>query len=284
MIKIDNISKRYPKAEKYALDKVSLEINTGEAFGILGPNGAGKTTLMGIITTLILPTEGNVYVDGEMITRNRIDIKRKVSLVTQHVSIRRDMTVSEAMELAGRLYGMPVKQIKARTKDILEFTGLYEKKKQVARGLSGGMQRKLMICRALLTNPKIIVLDEPTVGLDPHSRRKIWDLLEMLKQKGITILLTTHYIEEAQSICDRVALISNGRASEVNTPDNMISRLGSYTVDIYDGITTKSYFFDTKEEAIGFAGDIPGKTKLRETTLEDVFLDRMGTELGEKVK
>ena len=282
MIKIDNVSKRYPKSEKYALDNVSLEINTGEAFGILGPNGAGKTTLMGIITTLILPTQGSVYVDGEKISRNRIDIKKKFSLVTQHVSVRKDMNVSEVMELAGRLYGLRIKDVKEKTNEILEFTGLYEKRKQIVRGLSGGMQRKLMISRALLTNPKIIVLDEPTVGLDPHSRRKIWDLLESLKEKGITILLTTHYIEEAESLCDRVAMINKGKASEVDTPEKMISNLGLYTVDLYKDGKIRSTFFRTKDEAVKYISDTTEKTKLRETTLEDVFLDRMGFELGEK--
>lgn len=282
MIEIKNVSKRYPKAEKFALDNVSLEIKTGEAFGILGPNGAGKTTLMGIITTLILPTDGSVYVDGEKITRNRIDIKKKFSLVTQHISVRKDMNVKEVMELAGRLYGLRIKDVKERADEILEFTGLYEKRKQIVRGLSGGMQRKLMISRALLTNPEIIVLDEPTVGLDPHSRRKIWDLLESLKEKGITILLTTHYIEEAESLCDRVAMISNGKASEVDTPERMISDLGLYTVDVYKEGKIRSFFFDTKDEAVKYISGIEEKTKLRETTLEDVFLDKMGFELGEK--
>ena len=265
-----------------ALENVSFCINTGEAFGLLGPNGAGKTTLMGIITTLILPTEGEVYVDDEKITRLRTDIKRKMALVTQHVSIRRDMTVNEVMELAGRLYGLPVRKIKERTEEILEFTGIYDKRKQVARGLSGGMQRKLMIARALLTEPRIIVLDEPTVGLDPHSRRKIWDLLVSLKKKGITLLLTTHYIEEAEKICDRVAMINKGRLSEIKAPDLMIAELGKYTIDIFKDDKTQSIFFNCKEDAMEYAGRIDSDFKLRETTLEDVFISKTGAELGEK--
>ncbi len=283
MIRIENICKKYPKSTQYALDNVSLQIEKGEAFGMLGPNGAGKTTLMSIITTLALPTSGNVYVDGEKVSRTRTDIKSKFSLVTQHVSIRKDMTVSEVMELAGRLYGMPLKQIKEKSDDILEFTGLIEKKKSVARGLSGGMQRKLMISRALLTEPRIIVLDEPTVGLDPHSRRKIWDLLISLKQKNITILLTTHYIEEAQNLCDRVALINKGKVSKIDTPERMIADLGEYTVDTFESGKLHSEFFFTKEEAYEYAKDIPGKTKIRETTLEDVFIKKMGTELGDEL-
>ncbi len=282
MIEIKNVRKKYPKASDYALESVSFSINTGEAFGLLGPNGAGKTTLMGIITTLILPTEGEVYIDDEKITRLRTDIKRKIALVTQHVSIRRDMTVNEVMELAGRLYGLPVKKIRERTKEILQFTDIYDKRKLVARGLSGGMQRKLMIARALLTEPRIIVLDEPTVGLDPHSRRRIWDLLVSLKKKGITILLTTHYIEEAEKLCDRVAMINKGRVSEIKEPDCMIAELGRYTVDIFENDKTRSLFFDSREAAVEYAKGISSDLKLRETTLEDVFIAKMGAELGEK--
>lgn len=282
MIEIKNVRKKYPKASDYALESVSFSINTGEAFGLLGPNGAGKTTLMGIITTLILPTEGEVYIDDEKITRLRTDIKRKIALVTQHVSIRRDMTVNEVMELAGRLYGLPVKKIRERTKEILQFTDIYDKRKLVARGLSGGMQRKLMIARALLTEPRIIVLDEPTVGLDPHSRRRIWDLLVSLKKKGITLLLTTHYIEEAEKLCDRVAMINKGRVSEIKEPDCMIAELGRYTVDIFENDKTRSLFFDSREAAVEYAKGISSDLKLRETTLEDVFIAKMGAELGEK--
>ena len=282
MIEIRNVKKKYPKASDYALKSVSFSINTGEAFGLLGPNGAGKTTLMGIITTLILPTEGEVYIDEEKITRTRTDIKRKIALVTQHVSIRRDMTVNEVMELAGRLYGLPTKKIRERTKEILEFTDIYDKRKQVARGLSGGMQRKLMIARALLTEPRIIVLDEPTVGLDPHSRRKIWDLLVSLKKKGITLLLTTHYIEEAEKLCDRVAMINKGAVSEIKAPDMMITELGKYTVDVFENDKTHSRFFDSRESAVEYAKELSLDFKLRETTLEDVFIEKMGAQLGEK--
>ena len=281
MIEIKNVRKKYPKSSTYALESVSFSINTGEAFGLLGPNGAGKTTLMGIITTLILPTEGEVYIDNEKISRLRTDIKSKIALVTQHVSVRRDMTVEEVMELAGRLYGLPVKLIRERTVKILEFTDIYDKRKQVARGLSGGMQRKLMIARALLTNPRIIVLDEPTVGLDPHSRRKIWDLLVSLKKKGITLLLTTHYIEEAEKLCDRVAMINKGRVSEIKAPDLMIEELGKYTVDVFENERTRSLFFETRDKAVEYANGVTSDFKLRETTLEDVFIAKMGAELGD---
>ena len=280
MIQIKEVTKKYPKAQRYALENVSLEINTGEAFGILGPNGAGKTTLMSIITTLVLPTAGSVTVDGERLSRQRIDIKKKISFVTQHISIRKDMTVTEVMELAGRLYGLPMKTIKKRSMQLLEFTGIADKAKSTARGLSGGQQRKLMIARALLSDPEILVLDEPTVGLDPHARRKIWDMLIGLKLKGLTLLLTTHYIEEAESVCDRVAFISGGRVSDIDTPASMISDMGSFAIDVFEGERTKSYFFKSVEEAEDFIKSSGKSVKVRDSTLEDVFLKKMGTELG----
>ncbi len=282
LIQIKDITKKYPKAEKYALNGVSLDIGTGEAFGILGPNGAGKTTLMSIITTLALPTSGTILVDGEEINRQRVDIKKKISFVTQHISLRKDMTVREVMELAGRLYGLPGKVIKKRSLQLLEFTGIADKEKSTARGLSGGQQRKLMIARALLTDPDILVLDEPTVGLDPQARRKVWDMLIGLKMRGLTLLLTTHYIDEAESVCDRVAFISGGKVSDVDTPDNMIAAIGRYAIDVFEDKKTRRYFFPTQHEAEKFAqqnGKEGKKVKVRDSTLEDVFLEKMGTEL-----
>ena len=280
MIQIKDITKKYPKAEKYALDKVSLEIGTGEAFGILGPNGAGKTTLMSIITTLSRPSSGNIFVDGELITRKRNDIKRKLSFVTQHISIRKDMTVREVMELSGRLSGMSGRLIREKCDQLLEYTDLSDKSKSGARGLSGGQQRKLMIARALLSDPEILVLDEPTVGLDPHARRKIWDMLINLKLRGMTLLLTTHYIEEAENVCDRVAFINKGKVSDVDTPFNMINDLGKYAADVFEENETHSYFFSEIQRAEAFVSSTDKKIRIRETTLEDVFLSKMGEGLG----
>lgn len=281
MIQIKNITKKYPKSRGKALDGVSLEIGTGEAFGILGPNGAGKTTLMSIITTLALPTSGSVFVDGEEVSRQRVDIKKKIAFVTQHISLRKDMTVLEVMELTGRLYGLPGRLIKERTLRLLEYTDLADKKKNTARGLSGGQQRKLMIARALLSDPEILVLDEPTVGLDPQARRRVWDMLIGLKMRGLTLLLTTHYIDEAESVCDRVAFISGGKVSDVDTPGNMIDGIGRYAIDVFEDSRSRSYFFDSIEAAKGFADKSGKDARIRDATLEDVFLKKMGAGFGE---
>lgn len=280
MIEIQHISKIYPEAKHKALDDVSLTIESGEFFGLLGPNGAGKTTLISILSTLLLPTEGEVRVGGEKLTRQRQDIKRKLSLITQHNSLRGDMTLDEIMELQARLYFLNLKQAKQRSEELLAFCGLSEHRKKTVRKLSGGMKRKLMLCRALLTDPEILILDEPTIGLDPASRRQMWDLLRTLNRQGMTILLTTHYIDEAQNLCGRIALIDKGKVARLETPVALIRELGEVAIDEFDGDHTKSAFFAQKEDALAYATGLENKFMLRSTTLEDVFLNVVGRGLG----
>lgn len=280
MIEIQHVSKIYPQAKNKALDDVSLTIESGEFFGLLGPNGAGKTTLISILSTLLLPTEGEVRIGGEKLTRQRQDIKRKLSLITQHNSLRGDMTLDEIMELHARLYFLDLKQARKRSEELLTFCGLVDHRKKTVRKLSGGMKRKLMLCRALLTEPEILILDEPTIGLDPASRRQMWDLLRTLNRQGMTILLTTHYIDEAQNLCGRIALIEKGRVARLDTPANLICELGEVAIDEFDGDHTKSAFFAQKEDALAYASRLENKFMLRSTTLEDVFLNVVGRGLG----
>lgn len=280
MIEIQHISKMYAQAGNKALDDVSFAIESGEFFGLLGPNGAGKTTLISILSTLLLPTEGEVRIGGEKLTRQRQDIKRKLSLITQHNSLRGDMTLDEVMELQARLYFLNIKKAKARSEELLAFCGLLEHRKKTVRKLSGGMKRKLMLCRALLTEPEILILDEPTIGLDPASRRQMWDLLRTLNRQGMTILLTTHYIEEAQNLCGRIALIEKGRVARLDTPANLICELGEVAIDEFDGDHTHSAFFSRKEDALAYASGLENRFMLRSTTLEDVFLNVVGRGLG----
>lgn len=282
MIEIRHITKYYPQAKQPALKDVSLSIESGSFFGLLGPNGAGKTTLISILATLLLPTEGQIMIDGELLTRQRSDLKRKLALITQHNSVRNDMTLEQVMELQGRLYGIPRARIKARSEELLAFCGLLEHRNKIVRKLSGGMKRKLMLCRALLTEPEILILDEPTIGLDPASRRQMWDLLRALNRQGMTVLLTTHYIDEAQALCGRIALIDRGAVVRLATPDELISQLGAVAVDEFDGEHTKSTFFATREAALEFASRLKNRFVLRATTLEDVFLHVVGRELEEK--
>lgn len=280
MIEIQHVSKIYPGAKVRAVDDISLTIPSGEFFGLLGPNGAGKTTLISMLSTLLIPTGGEIRIDGETLTRQRGDIKRKLSLITQHNSLRNDMTMDQIMELQGRLYALPKEHIRKRSEELLTFCGLIEHRKKIVRKLSGGMKRKLMLCRALLTDPEILILDEPTIGLDPASRRQMWDLLRTLNQQGMTILLTTHYIDEAQYLCRQIALIEKGKVARLDTPEQLIRELGEVAVDEFDGDHTLSSFFPGKDEALAYAAGLQNKFMLRNTTLEDVFLNVVGTGLG----
>lgn len=277
MIETRNLTKSFDNFT--AVDSLDLKIETGEFFGLLGPNGAGKTTTISLLSTLLLPTQGEILIDGQKLTRNRPDLKRKISVITQEYSMRQDMTMDEIMEYQGRLYFMPRKEIKQRTEELLEFCDLLKFRKRTVRKLSGGMKRKLMVCRALLTDPEILLLDEPTAGMDALSRRQMWNLLRKLNGKNLTILLTTHYMEEAQNLCNRVALMDHGKLEEINTPSGLISSLGSYTVDEFAGDETRSHYFHSREEAIAYLSGLSGQASLRETTLEDVFVERAGRHL-----
>ena len=272
MIELRNLTKQYERTK--AVDNVSLTIETGEFFGLLGSNGAGKTTTIGMLSTLLLPTAGEIYIDGQLLSRSRTDIKRKISVITQEYSMRQDMNMDEIMEYQGRLYYMPRKEIREKTDYLLDFCGLTKDRKKTVRKLSGGMKRKLMVCRALLTDPEILLLDEPTVGMDAFARRQMWDLLRRLNQQKLTILLTTHYLEEAQMLCQRVAMMEKGQILQVDTPAGFIRQLGDYAVDEILPTGTHTSFFATKAEALAYAQQVSGNFQLRETVLEDVFIAR----------
>ncbi|MBS5879093.1 MAG: ABC transporter ATP-binding protein [Clostridium sp.] len=282
MIEIKNITKKYPGQEIPALSGVNLKIESGEFFGLLGPNGAGKTTIIKLLATLLIPNEGEITVDGERLARSNSNIKRKLSMVTQEYSLRGNMTPEQIMELHGRLYQIPKNVIRERSAELLDFCGLGEHRTKICRQLSGGMKRKLMLSRGLLTAPEILILDEPTVGLDPFARRQMWDLLKQLNDKGMTILLTTHYIDEAQYLCRRIALIDKGKTDRVASPRELIDDLGATAVDEFDGSHTKSSFFAAREEALHFAGELDNEFVIRSTTLEDVFVTLIGRKLEGK--
>ena len=282
MIEIKNITKKYPGQKIPALSGVNLKIESGEFFGLLGPNGAGKTTMIKLLATLLIPNEGEIIVDGERLVRSNSNIKRKLSMVTQEYSLRSNMTPEQIMELHGRLYQIPKNVIRERSAELLDFCGLGEHRTKICRQLSGGMKRKLMLSRGLLTAPEILILDEPTVGLDPFARRQMWDLLKQLNDKGMTILLTTHYIDEAQYLCRRIALIDKGKTDRVASPRELIDELGATAVDEFDGSHTKSSFFAAREEALHFAGELENEFVIRITTLEDVFVTLIGRKLEGK--
>ena len=280
MIELKDITKKF--GDFTAVDHLNMTIETGEFFGLLGPNGAGKTTTISMLSTVLLPTEGEIFIDGQKLDRKASVEKSKLSVITQEFSMRQDMTVDEVMEYQGRLYYLPKKVIRQKSDELLEFAGLIDYRHRVVRHLSGGMKRKLMICRALMTEPQILLLDEPTAGMDAISRRQMWNLLRQLHGEGITILLTTHYIEEAQSLCERVALIDKGKLNTIDTPDNLIDELGPYAVDETADETLHSSYFHSREDAIEYLSKSEKEASLRNTTLEDVFVYRIGRGLETK--
>ena len=279
MIEIRDLTKKF--GDFTAVDHLNLTIDTGEFFGLLGPNGAGKTTTISMISTVLLPNSGEILVDGKPLDRKASEIKRKISVITQEYSMRMDMTCDEVMEYQGRLYYMPLKEIRQKTDELLDFVGLSDFRKRRVRNLSGGMKRRLMICRALMTEPDIILLDEPTAGMDAIARRQTWGILKELHARGITILLTTHYMEEAEALCDRVALIDSGKLSTIDTPQHLIEDLGKFAIDqTVDGKIESKYFSD-RQEAIDYLSGLED-ADMRNTTLEDVFLVKIGRTLVKK--
>lgn len=193
--------------------------------------------------------------------------------------MRQDMNMDEVMEYQGRLYRLPRRVIREKTDELLEFAGLLEFRRRTVRHLSGGMKRKLMICRALMIEPEILLLDEPTAGMDALSRRQMWNLLRRVNSDSMTIVLTTHYMEEAQALCGRVALVNRGKLQKLDSPENLIRALGPFAVDETAEDTLSSRYFQDRAEAIAHLSAAgPGAT-LRATTLEDVFVDCAGRKL-----
>ena len=277
MIELKGLTKKF--GDFTAVDGLDLRVETGEFFGLLGPNGAGKTTTISMVSTVLLPTSGEILVDGKKLDRKASEQKRKLSVITQEYSMRQDMTMDEVMEYQARLYMLPKREWKPKADELLEFTGLTEYRRRTVRHLSGGMKRKLMICRALLIEPQILLLDEPTAGMDAISRRQMWNLLRRLNERDITIVLTTHYMEEAQALCDRVALINRGKLQKLDTPQALIEELGAFAVDETSEDSLKSRYFSTRQEAIAYLQTADHSAMLRQTTLEDVFVECAGRKL-----
>lgn len=219
MIELRGVTKIFGKTR--AVDGLSLTIGRGEVFGLLGKNGAGKTTTIKMLTMQLKPTAGEIFFDGRPLRGNEIFVKSLLGLVPQHLNFDQDLTVEENLELHARLHHLPKLERRARIDELLKFVELEKVRRSSVRELSGGMKRRLLIVRALIHRPKILLLDEPTVALDPQVRRKIWELITDLKAQGITIILTTHYIEEAEFLCGRVAILNRGRLVALDTTENL---------------------------------------------------------------
>lgn len=223
-----------------ALDHIDFEIAKGECFGLLGPNGAGKTTAMGIVYCYMPPSSGTVEVFGMSVTEQPSRIKSRIGVMPQEDNLDPDLSVIENLTVYARYFNVPVRRSLPVARELLEFVELKEKAKSRIKDLSGGMKRRLLLARALMNDPELLILDEPTVGLDPHSRLSVWEKLEYLKSKGTTFLLTTHYMEEAEKICDRVAIMDLGKIITTDSPSGLMGRHGGNLEDVYLRLTGRS--------------------------------------------
>jgi ABC-2 type transport system ATP-binding protein len=244
LIIIKNLTKKFDKL--IAVDHVSLDIHEGEVFGLLGPNGAGKTTIVHMLATLLKPTSGMAKINGYDIVKDSAKVRKNIGIVFQAPSSDDMLTGFENLKIHSYLYGVPSELRIDRIKELLKLVGLYERKDDIVKKYSGGMRRRLEIARGLIHKPKVMFLDEPTLGLDPNSRKSMWDYIQKLvKEEKITIILTTHYMEEADTLCDRIGFINKGKIIAIDTPEQlkrMIKNNSNNNTDKYIGDTIKLYF------------------------------------------
>jgi ABC-2 type transport system ATP-binding protein len=225
ILSTDKLTRRF--GEFTAVDGVSLSVESGEVFGLLGPNGAGKSTTIKMLTTLLDPTSGHAQVASFDIQRQAADVRRNIGYVPQALSADGNLTGYENLLIFARLYDLPRREQGPRVRAVLEFMGLGEAADKLVKSYSGGMIRRLEVAQAMLHRPRVLFLDEPTVGLDPVARRTVWEHLRRLREEtGMTIFLTTHYMEEADSLCSRVAVMHRGRVAALGTPDELKATVG----------------------------------------------------------
>jgi len=304
-ISIQNICKQY--GDLRAVDDVSLEVKAGTIFGLLGPNGAGKTTLIKILTTLMRPTSGSASVDGHDIQTQGKAVRRIIGVVPQENNLDRYLTARENLTLHARMHGMSARDFNPRIDELLELTGLSGRQHDFPDTFSGGMQRRVVVARALVHHPHVLFLDEPTAGLDPQSRRALWDYILSLRSK-MTIFLTTHYMDEAEELCERIVIMDHGKILVDGTSEQLKEAFAHSHVyelefraesDRYEELIRSLPFIESLErrgsvfrlslageeylkplmDSIG-NGDIK-KICLREPSLEEVFLELTGRKVRE---
>lgn len=278
MITINGLVKKF--ADRIAIDDLNLLINKGETFGLLGPNGAGKTTTIRILTMLTKATAGQIKISDWNLPADEQQIKAIIGVVPQFFNLDSDLTARENLDLHGRLHHIPKAERSQRITELLNYVELSEREHDRVNTFSGGMKRRLMIARALLHRPQVLFLDEPTVGLDPQVRRRLWDLIRRMNDEGLTVLLTTHYIEEAENLCSRVAILDKGKLIALNSPAALCQGLGEFVVEWSDGETTNSRFFAARADAAQFAATLSVTTTIRLSNLEDVFVELTGRKVA----
>ncbi len=230
VIKVSGLVKTY--GEVRAVDGIDFEVRRGTVFGLLGPNGAGKTTAVRVLTTLQAPTAGDIEIAGIDAVREPARLRQQIGLAGQYASVDESLTGAENLVMVGRLYGMPRKQAKARAAELLERFSLSDAAGRVVKKYSGGMRRRLDLAAALVANPPVLFLDEPTAGLDPRSRLDLWAMIEGLVGEGTTVLLTTQYLDEADRLADDIAVIDHGKVIAQGTPTELKSRVGGERLEV----------------------------------------------------
>jgi len=309
VISVENLKKHYKDVK--AVDGINFQVEQGEIFGFLGPNGAGKTTTIKMLVTLLKPTEGTAKIIGNDINKEPDKVRNNIGIVFQEPALDDELTGKENLDFHARMYGMKKEQREKRTKEVLKLVDLEEKANTLVKNYSGGMKRRLEIARGLMHYPKILFLDEPTLGLDPQTRRSIWDYVKNLNEKEkITIFLTTHYMEEADFLCNRVAIIDNGKILVIDKPLKLKSQIGNDVITIgcsnselcVDSIKNESWVESIKvhdssvtigaqeiEKKLPLILKIAEKNKveiksidIRKPTLEDVFLYYTGRKIREQ--
>ena len=301
VIKTKGLTKKFK--DLVAVDDVNLEIEEGECFGLLGPNGAGKTSLIRMITAVSPPTKGDIWVLGNDLRTHSRQVKAVSGVVPQMDNLDPDLTVLQNLLTFARYFNIPKKEAQRRSMEVLSLFQLEDRCDSRIRELSGGMKRRLLIARGLINMPSIMVLDEPTIGLDPQAKYLVWDKLTELKSQGVTQLLSSQNMEEANTLCDRVAVMHQGRILSLDTPERLISRyvgdeiweievdseekhktvkeLESRGLEFEDaGIRIHVFHAETDESMRGLLSS-PGQLKQRPATLEDVFFRLTGRSLAE---
>jgi ABC-2 type transport system ATP-binding protein len=249
IIQVNGLVKKY--GDLTAVNGISFDVYKGEIFGLLGPNGAGKTTTLEIMETLRDKTSGEVLIDGLSVDKDQNLIKKIIGVQLQAAGYYPNLYLNELLELFAGLYNVDIDPA-----EILKLVDLNEKTGSKFKELSGGQKQRFSICTTIINNPKVIFLDEPTTGLDPQARRNLWELIRTIREKGTTVMLTTHYMDEAEILCDRVGIIDHGKILTIDTPDNLIDKL------LHEG-------FERKKQ-------------IRSASLEDVFLNLTGHELRDE--
>ncbi len=286
-VSLQNVHKIYDKVP--VVNNLSFTIESGEIFGLLGPNGAGKSTTIRMLTTLTRPSTGQIEVAGYDVVRQPLQVKQNIGVVLQQISVDADLTVWENMELHGRLHHIPNSKRQKLINQWLEYVELANRRDALVKTLSGGMKRRLQIARALLHEPQILFLDEPTVGLDPQTRRRLWEIIRDLNKQGMTMLLTTHYMDEVEFLCDaygtgkpgRIGIMEAGQLIELGTLQQLRQQHGEGLVmkQVEDRFEYK--FFPTLDEANAYLDSLSDKTgvMVRRSNLEDIFVELTGRQL-----